>query len=76
MFNEHTKMAIVAPITHTIRNIQLEVVLPANLQTKGAILVYQLKSIDYIQRNSQFIETTADVVIEQVSAIASVLVAS
>lgn len=51
-FNEHTKMAIVAPITSTIRGIKLEVVLSNKTKTEGAILVYQLKSIDFIQREA------------------------
>ncbi len=73
-FNEHTKMAIVAPITSTIRGMKLEVVLPAQTKTDGAILVYQLKSIDFIQRNAAFIEKTPANLIEQVSSIAQLLV--
>jgi mRNA-degrading endonuclease toxin of MazEF toxin-antitoxin module len=73
-FNEHTKMAIVAPITSTIRGIKLEVVLSSQTKTNGAILVYQLKSIDFIQRNAIFIEKTSTTIIEQVTAIAQLLV--
>ena len=73
-FNEHTKMAIVAPITSTIRGVKLEVLLPNKTKTKGAILVYQLKSVDFIKRNAEFIETTPINTIEQVSSIAQVLV--
>lgn len=32
-FNEHTKMAIVAPITSTIRGVKLEVILPDETKT-------------------------------------------
>ena len=74
IFNEHTKMAIVAPITSTIRGIKLEVILPDEIKTDGAILVFQLKSIDFIQRNAEFIEKTPAQVVEQVSAIAQLLV--
>ena len=73
-FNEHTKMAIVAPITSTIRGIKLEVVLPAETQTDGAVLVHQLKSIDFIQRNAAFIEKPPANIVEQVSSIAQLLV--
>lgn len=73
-FNEHTKMAIVAPITSTIRGIKLEVVLPAETQTDGAVLVHQLKSIDFMQRNAAFIEKTPANIVEQVSSIAQLLV--
>jgi len=33
LFNQHTGFAVVAPITNTIRNMQLEVVLPDKLST-------------------------------------------
>src|SRR6478736_3502670 len=55
-FNEHTQMAIVAPVTSAIRGIKLEVALPNNTKTKGAILVYQLKAIDFMESKASFIE--------------------
>ncbi len=73
-FNEHTKMAIVAPITSKIRGIKLEVVLSNKTKIDGAILVFQLKSVDFIQRNAEFIEKTPTHIIEQVSSIAQLLV--
>ena|SRR3990167_4387717 len=73
-FNAHTQMAIVAPVTSTIRGIKLEVILPNETKTGGAILVLQLKSIDFIQRNAEFIEKTPSNIIEQVSSIAQLLV--
>ena len=72
-FNEHTKMAIVAPITSTIRGIKLEVILN-HTKTEGAILVFQLKSIDFVRRKAMFIEKAPTHVIEQVSCIAQLLV--
>lgn len=73
-FNEHTKMAIVAPITSTIRGIKLEVVLSDKTKTKGAILVYQLKSIDFMQREAKFIEKTPSNIVAHVLSIAQLLV--
>ncbi len=73
-FNEHTKMAIVAPITSTIRGIKLEVVLSDKTKTKGAVLVYQLKSIDFMQQEAKFIEKTPSNIVEQVLTIAQLLV--
>ena len=46
-FNNHTGLAIVAPITSTIRNISMEVVMSNGQMTEGAVLVYQLKSLDF-----------------------------
>ncbi|MBA2651609.1 MAG: type II toxin-antitoxin system PemK/MazF family toxin [Tatlockia sp.] len=73
-FNEHTMLAIVAPITSTVRGIKLEVKLPDENKTDGAILVHQLKSIDFIQRKADFIEKTPANIVEQVSSIAQLLV--
>ncbi|MEC8011170.1 MAG: type II toxin-antitoxin system PemK/MazF family toxin [Pseudomonadota bacterium] len=73
-FNAHTGLAIVAPITSTIRNMKLEVVLPAALVTKGAILVHQLRSLDYKTRKIEFVEKATDDVADRVSEIASLLV--
>lgn len=73
-FNEHTEMVIVAPITSTIRGGKLEVVLSDNMETKGAVLVYQLKSVDFVQRNIKFIEKSPANIIEHVSSIAQLLV--
>ena len=74
-FNNHTKMAIVAPITSTIRGIRLEVVLPPEIKTSGSILVYQLKSINFIQRKAKFVEHCPNHIIDQVISIAKLLVA-
>lgn len=74
VFNEHTQIAIIAPITKTIRKIKLEVVLPDEVNTSGAILVYQLKSVDFIHRNATFIEAAPAELIKQVLMIAQLLV--
>ncbi len=73
-FNEHTKMAIVAPITSSIRGIKLEVALADETKTNGAILVYQLKSIDFMQRDAEFIEQSPASILQQVLSIAQILV--
>ena len=75
-FNQHTDMSIVAPITSTIRNTRLEVVLPNDLTTKGAILVYQLKSLDFIERNMTFIEAAPSSIIQEVCTIAQLIIQS
>lgn len=69
LFNEHTGMAFVAPITSTIRGIKLEVVLEDNLKTHGAILVHQMKSLDFEQREAKFIERTSQITINQVKTV-------
>lgn len=73
-FNKHTSLAIVAPITSTIRGIALEVVLPEQMVTSGAILVYQMKSFDFTKREIKFIEKASISIIEQVLLIAQTIV--
>ncbi len=73
-FNEHTGFAIVAPITSTKRGMKLEVVLPETCKTQGAILVHQLRSLDYRSRKIELIESTTDEVAEQVTDIASIII--
>ncbi len=64
-FNKHTGLAIVAPITSKIRGIT---------KTQGAILVAQLRSLDYESRFVEFIERAPEAVVSEVSLIAQVLV--
>jgi len=73
IFNDHAQMAIVAPITSNVRGVKLEVVLPDNLSTVGAALIYQLKAVDFSARNCEFIETVPDAIIKSASEIAQVL---
>jgi len=73
-FNEHTGLAIVAPITSTIRNISLEVVLGDRHKTEGAILVHQLKSLDYGIRQVELIEKATQDTTNQVTKLAKVII--
>ena len=72
-FNEHTGLAIVAPITNTIRGINLEVRLEKT-KTEGAILVQQIRSLDYDSRDVVFVEKVPQIIVKQVSRIAQILV--
>ncbi|MCX7097657.1 MAG: type II toxin-antitoxin system PemK/MazF family toxin [Methylococcales bacterium] len=74
LFNEHTGLALVAPISSTIRGIKLEVVLDDELATQGAILIHQVKSLDFIEREAQFIERVSQATVEQVKALLKVIV--
>ena len=75
VFNSSVGMAVVAPITSTIRNKPLEVVLSEkNLKTKGAVLVYQMKSLDVSHRKIKFVEKASAVVTAKVTALAQLIV--
>ena len=55
-FNNFTKMAIVCPITNTIKDFPLHINLNKKQKTTGTIMCEQLKTIDYIARNIIFCE--------------------
>ncbi|PHM66837.1 PemK family transcriptional regulator [Xenorhabdus stockiae] len=74
MFNEHTRFAIVAPITSMKRGMNMEVILPRDLSTQGAILIHQIKSLDFADRQIEFIERAPQDIIEKVSEIAKVII--
>ena len=74
MFNEHTGFAVVAPITSTVRNMRMEVILPDNLSVEGAVLVHQLKSVDFASRAIEFVEKAPDSTTDTVSKLARLIV--
>jgi len=74
MFNEHTGFAVVAPITSTIRKMKLEVVLPEETSTKGAVLIHQMKSLDYAGRKIKLIEEAPEHTVVEVTALAKVII--
>lgn len=74
IFNEHTGFAVVAPITSTVRNMELEVILPEQLTTQGAVMVHQMKSLDFIDRKASFIEKAPASVTQKITAMVKAIV--
>lgn len=74
LFNEHTGLALVAPISSTIRGVKLEVVLDDGLSTQGAILIHQIKALDFGEREAEFIERVSQVTIDKVKALLKVII--
>ena len=72
-FQQHIQMMIVAPITSTLRGGALEVPL-SDEETQGAILVYQLRSVDFQTRNPVFIEQASQETLRKMLEIAQILV--
>lgn len=56
MYNQKVGLVIVMPITSQVKNYPFEVLIPNNYNTNGVILTDQIKSLDWRQRNSVFIE--------------------
>ncbi|APE04131.1 mRNA-degrading endonuclease (plasmid) [Alteromonas mediterranea] len=55
-FNKQIQLALVAPITSTVRGHGFEVNLGDKTQTKGVVLCQQVKTIEYDYRGIKFIE--------------------
>jgi mRNA interferase MazF len=64
LFNRHTGLAIVCPVTNTNRNIPFHLPVPASLPLTGYVMVDQVKSIDYVARKARFIEKAPDELVE------------
>ena len=69
LFNEHTGMAIVCPLTSTKRSSPLHVAVKNNRDVSGFIMVEQVKSIDYSAPKVKRIGKAADAVLDEVLAI-------
>ena len=74
LFNEHTGFAIVAPITSTIRKMKLEVVLPDEILTEGAVLIHQMKSLDFNNRQIKLIEKAPETITKKVTELAKAII--
>ena len=56
LFNRHTGLAMVCPITKVFRKIPFHVAVPEESSLTGYIMVEQLKSVDSARRRVKFIE--------------------
>jgi mRNA interferase MazF len=53
--NRKAGLALFGPITNEVKGYPFEVVVPAGLAVTGVILADQVKSLDWRQRNAEFI---------------------
>lgn len=60
LFNQHTGMAIVCPITNTNRGIPFHVSVSQQSSLTGFIMVEQVKSVDFVSRQIKFVEKAPD----------------
>ncbi|WP_133492822.1 type II toxin-antitoxin system PemK/MazF family toxin [Alcanivorax sp. 24] len=72
VFNKRTGMAILAPITSTVRGHGLEVSLESS-HTKGVALIHQIRSIDYVARAVVYRGQASNAVITEACNKASLL---
>ena len=59
LFNQHTGLAIVCPITNTNRDFPFHVAVPKDSSLTGFIMVEQVKSVDFNRRKIKYIEKSS-----------------
>jgi mRNA interferase MazF len=69
LFNEHTGLAIVCPLTNTDRDFPFHVPVINDPDVTGFVMVEQVKSIDFRARKAKRIGTASDGVLEEVLSI-------
>jgi mRNA interferase MazF len=69
LFNRHTGLAIVCPITNTRRDFPFHVAIAANPNITGFVMVEQVKSIDFRARRASRIARASGEVLDQVLSI-------
>jgi mRNA interferase MazF len=69
LFNKHTGLAMVCPVTNSFRNFPFHVAVPAGSSLTGYIMTEQVKSVDYASRKAKFVEKAPQSVVDQVLGI-------
>jgi mRNA interferase MazF len=67
-YNQKTGLALAIPITSKVKGYVFEVLLPEGLPISGVVLSDQIKSIDWVGRNADFICTLPSLIYEDVIA--------
>ena len=68
-FNQHTGLSIVCPITTAVRHFPLHINTDVCSKISGFIMVEQIKSVDYLTRNAEFIEKASDELLVEVLSV-------
>ncbi len=69
LFNRHTGLAIVCPLTNTERSFPFHVAVVNDPKVTGFVMVEQVKSIDFRTRKAKRIGRAPDSVLEEVLSI-------
>ncbi|WP_310425316.1 type II toxin-antitoxin system PemK/MazF family toxin [Chamaesiphon sp. VAR_48_metabat_135_sub] len=67
-FNQATRLALVCPITSKVKGFNLEVILPEGLITSGVVLTFQVKTIDWFERQVKYVESLPTETMDEVIA--------
>jgi mRNA interferase MazF len=66
LFNRHTGLAIVCPITNRDRGYPFHLPVPRSSSLSGFVMVEQVKSVDYAMRGARFVERAPAAFLEDV----------
>jgi len=69
LFNKHTGLAIVCPLTNTARGFPFHLPVPAKSSLTGFVMVEQVKSVDFAMRRAKFVEQAPGEFVEEVLAL-------
>ena len=69
VFNRHTGLAIVCPLTSTHRGFPFHVAVGNDRHVAGFVMVEQVKSLDFRARDARRIGKASDAVLEEVLAL-------
>ena len=61
---EHTRLAVIMPITSKVIGLPFEIVL-SGTKTEGAILPFQIRAVDYTTRKATLIEKAPDYILSK-----------
>lgn len=65
LFNRHTGLCVVCPVTNTRRDYPFHVPIPDNEQITGFVMVEQVKSIDFHSRKAKRIGKAPEQVLQE-----------
>lgn len=66
LFNRHTGLAIVCPITNSDRGFPFHLAVPSESSLTGFVMVEQVKSVDYARRGAKFVERASGELVDDV----------
>lgn len=69
LFNRHTGLALVCPITNTDRRFPFHVAVPDGVPVTGFVMVEQVKSIDYASRKASRIAEAPVELLDEILAL-------
>lgn len=74
LFNRHTGLCVVCPVTSTRRDFPFHVEIPAGREVTGFVMVEQVKSIDYRSRDAKRIARAPETVVQDALSLLDAIV--